>query len=362
MNEEYRIDDPKKGWHKAALLALALIFVVGVSFSAYFFTKVNKAASSESSPKSVMVEKGMTTKQIANRLKDEKIINNPFIFSLYAYLHGASAKIQAGEYTLDANMSIAEIMDVLTQGKVKASDRKAIIIEGWTNKQVADYLAGRSSNQFSADSFLQILNSANFDFKFNADAKPSGYEGFLFPDTYELARGFTPEQIINSMLKNFENKITTLMLNDMKTKNLKLSDVVIMASIVEREVGRSGNKSLTKENLEALQKERELVASVFYNRLSVGMPLQSDATVNYITGRSDRQARIEDLKIKSPYNTYLFAGLPRGPIGNPGLGSIKAAIYPAVSDYLYFLNKEDGEAVFARTIDEHNANKAKYLK
>jgi len=362
MNEEYRIDDPKKGWHKAGLLALALVLILGISFSAYFFTKVNKAASSESSPKSIMVDKGMTTKQIAARLRDEKIINSPFIFSLYAYLHGAAAKIQAGEYILDANMSIAEIVDVLTQGKVKASDRKAIIIEGWTNKQVADYLAGRSNNRFNSDSFSQVLSNTNFEFKFNADAKPFGYEGFLFPDTYELAKDFMPEQIINPMLKNFENKITPQILNDIKNKNLKLSDVVILASIVEKEVGRSGSASLTKEALAALQKERELVASVFYNRLKAGMPLQSDATVNYITGRSDRQARTEDLKVKSPYNTYLFPGLPKGPIGNPGLGSIKAAIYPANSDYLYFLNKENGEAVFARTLDEHNANKAKYLK
>jgi UPF0755 protein len=111
-----------------------------------------------------------------------------------------------------------------------------------------------------------------------------------------------------------------------------------------------------------MQKEREIVASVFYNRLEIGMALESDATVNYVTGKGDRSATIADTKIKSPYNTYQVKGLPPTPIANPGLGSLEAAINPATTDYIYFLNKPDGEAVYAKTLAEHNANRQKYLR
>jgi UPF0755 protein len=150
------------------------------------------------------------------------------------------------------------------------------------------------------------------------------------------------------------------MIQDMLGSGKNLKDVIILASIIEKEVGRN-QANLTQADLDAMQKERTEVASVFYNRLEAGMPLESDATVNYITGKKDRQVLLSDTKIDSPYNTYMNRGLPPGPISNPGIGSIMAAIYPADTNYLYFINKPNGEAVFAATYPEHIANIQKYL-
>lgn len=330
IDPEYKIEEPKRGRLKvlgwtAVLLAVALIAV-----GTYFFTKVNRAASSESRPSTFVVARGMSTKQIAASLAETRIINNQWVFVLYATLIGATNKIQAGDYALDRTMTIKEILAILTSGKVVAPG-KFTIIEGWTNKQIGQYLSDRGIVVYD-------------EFKTAA----STHEGYLFPDTYQLSKHPTARGIVSQMLSNFQTKV----------KDQIDTDKIIMASIVEKEVGRSG--VVVDESV--LQRERELVASVFYNRLAVGMPLESDATVNYITGKSDRQVSLEDSKIKSPYNTYRLRGMPPGPISNPGLGAIKAAIYPAESDYLFFLNKPDGEAVFAKTLAEHNANKAKYLK
>lgn len=342
------------------LLIAAVILVALFVTVTYYETKVNKAASSESREVSFNVAKGTSTRTVAGKLKEEKVISNSTIFLIYSALHSAGHKIQAGQYLLNSNMSIPEIVTVLTGGKVVPTDRTITIIEGSTNKQIAQYLFERKITAQLSD-FNQLLQTGNFDFKFNDLGKQFEYQGFLFPDTYKFSSDGTTKELIDKMLDNFENKVTDKMLADMQASNRDLKQILIIASIIEKEVGRN-KQTLTAEDLSAMQKERELVASVFYNRLDINMALESDATVNYITGKADRSVSIADTKIKSPYNTYLNRGLPPMPISNPGLGSIKAAIYPASSDYLYFLNKPDGEAVYGRTLDEHNANKAKYLK
>jgi UPF0755 protein len=358
--QEYEIHEPKKGLKKAAALVAALILVLALVAVVYYLTKVNRAATSESHELQFTVAKGLSTRQIASALSDKKIINNKLIFIIYADLHHAGDKIQAGDYKLNSNMTIVELVNVLTRGRVVESARSLTVIEGWTNKQLGKFLSDRGVVA-SATEFDQVLAKNNFNFKFSADAKKFSYQGFLFPDTYKLSASSTAPDLVAKMLKNFENKITDRMITDTIDQNLTLSEAVTVASIVEKEVGRN-KENLTADDIAKMQTERKLVASVFYNRLKIGMALESDATVNYITGKTTRSVSIDDTKIKSPYNTYMNRGLPPSPISNPGLDSIKAAIYPAQSDYLYFLNKPDGEAVFARTLDEHNANKAKYLK
>ena len=164
------------------------------------------------------------------------------------------------------------------------------------------------------------------------------------------------------MLDNFENKLSDEMAFEIEKRKLSLKNVVILASIIEKEVGRNSATALTEADLETMEQERRLVASVFYNRLGKNVALQSDATVNYISGKNSRFTTESDRAVDSPYNTYKYPGLPPGPIGNPGLDSIMAAVYPADSDYMYFLNKANGEAVFAKTLEEHNSNRAKYLQ
>lgn len=368
--DEYEIPKENRSFKKITSLISACLAVAVLVAAVYYLVKVNKPASSESREVQVTIEKGLSTRLIANKLQQKRVINNPKVFVIYVVTHSAGGKIQAGSYSLNSNMAIPEIVDVLTRGKVIPTDRSVTIIEGRTNQQIVSYLIERNILKNAAE-FDKLLAEDNFfaedrttaggDFKFNDLGKLFGYQGFLFPDTYKLAMDGTAKELVEKMLANFQSKITDRMLTDIEKQNRTLGQILIMASIVEKEVGRN-KETLTPEDLTAMQKEREMVASVFYNRLEINMGLESDATVNYITGKSDRSVSLADTKIKSPYNTYQVRGLPPTPISNPGLGSIMAAIYPSPSDYLYFINKIDGEAVFGKTLAEHNANREKYLK
>jgi UPF0755 protein len=357
---EYRIDHPKKALRKSLFLAIALALVVGLVAVIYYFTKVNRAATDESHEVSFTVEKGLNTKEIAEKLLADEVIHNKFIFLIYSQLHGVGGKIQAGEYQLNSNMTIPEIIDVLTRGKVVSDNRTVTIVEGRSNNQIGKLLYDRQIAN-SADEFEDVLNDQEFDFKFKTLAEEFKYQGFMFPDTYTLAKNEPVKDLVSKMLNNFESKVTDKMIADAGKTNYDFGDILIVASIIEKEVGRN-KTNLAEEDLETMQRERELVASVFYNRLEVGMALESDATVNYVTGKSDRSVTIEDTKIDSRYNTYRYAGLPPTPISNPGIDSIIAAIYPAESDYLFFLNSPDGKAYFAKTLAEHGENRSKYLR
>lgn len=359
FRNEYRIDEPKRGLRKSLLLFLALVVVTGFVLVIYYYTKVNRAATDESHEIPFTVTKGLSTMQIASQLEEADIINNKNIFIIYSKIHGAGNKIQAGEYVLNSNMTVAEIVEVLTAGKVVSNSKNITIVEGLTNKQIAKYLVNR--NLIKTENDFQTALSEKYDFKFRLEADKFKYEGFLFPDTYTLSKENTVVDLVSKMLNNFESKITEQMLIDIESQERTLGDVIILASIIEKEVGRN-KETISAADVEEMNKERKIVASVFYNRLEIGMGLESDATVNYVTGKSDRSVTIEDTKVNSPYNTYRFRGLPPGPISNPGIDSIMAAIYPDATDYLFFLNSPDGKAYYAKTLAEHNENRAKYLR
>ncbi len=233
-------------------------------------------------------------------------------------------------------------------------------VEGWSVAEIQDDLAKR--HLVAAADFQAELKSsaASFDF-LGITPKPKSLEGFLFPDTYFIAEQPSAASVINKMLANFKAKLTPQLQREILQQNKKLYDLLILASIVEREVGRN-TVSLSQADLTTLQEERQTVAGIFLKRLQIGMPLQSDATIGYVTKKNSVQASSADLKIDSPYNTYKYSGLPPTPIANPSLSAIEAVIYPKPSDYLYFLTKKDGTAVYARTLAEQEANKIKYLK
>lgn len=359
-DNEFYIEPTRRSWPRIAALVFSLAVVVLLTVGAYFYTKVHEASSSVSAPTNFTVASGSTPRSIGQQLMDKNIINSYWSFYLYVKFHGAGDKIQAGNYVLDPKMSIVEIVDALTHGKVISDTRNITVIEGLTNKQLAQSLVDRGFISKTSD-LDAALGQQGADFRFFDEAKKFAYQGFLFPDTYTLGRDATAADLVSKMLNNFENKFTNQMADDAAAQHHSVSQVLILASIIEKEVGR--NKTvITQDDLTTMQQERRLVASVFYNRLKAGMPLESDATVNYVTGKSDRSVSIADTKIKSPYNTYANVGLPPTPIANPGLDSIMAAIYPAKSDYLYFLSAPDGTAYFAKTLQEQLANKQKYLK
>lgn len=243
----------------------------------------------------------------------------------------------------------------------RAEELKLTMLEGWTNKEIGQYLEKQSV--VKASDFL----SAARDFDFSgyvdvlpAEAKTSNLQGFLYPDTYQIFKTLadpqkTPPQkasreIIAKMLDNFVKRMPAGAKMLAQKQGLSLYEAVILASIVEKE---------TNSN----QTERQTVAGIFYNRLKAGMPLQSDATVNYATGKNLAAPMADDLKINSPYNTYLFKGLPPGPICNPSASSLQAVLNPVASEYFYYLHDQTtGQVYYSKTYEEHLINKAKYLK
>jgi UPF0755 protein len=237
----------------------------------------------------------------------------------------------------------------------KAPQTSITLIEGWTNDDIAQYL--QKQGIASSTNFLNAV--ANFDTSAYAalKSKPASasLEGFIFPDTYFIPKNpATSTNISNFIIKraldNFEQKVTPEILAQANKNGLNFYKTLILASIIEKEANKNDS-------------DRKTIAGVFYNRLNTGIALQSDATVNFITKKKTPSVTEDDTKINSPYNTYKYPGLPPGPICNPSLGSIIAALQPNSTDYLYFLtDPQTGRAVFAKTYDQHLANKQKYLK
>jgi len=245
--------------------------------------------------------------------------------------------------------------DELRQARqtAKAPQNSITFLEGWNNTDIGGYLQ-KQGIVSSADFLLAIKNfdTSAYDSFLPKEAK-GNLEGFLFPDTYFIPKNPPAGQslsdiIISKALDNFSQKITPAMKQQAASKGLSLYQIMTLASILEKESG-------------ANQDDKKTIAGVFYNRLGAGMPLQSDATVSFTVGHSPITG--DDILVDSPYNTYKYKGLPPGPICNPGLNSIMAALYPTDSNYFYFLTiPETGRAVFAVTYEDHLKNKAKYLK
>jgi UPF0755 protein len=252
-------------------------------------------------------------------------------------------------------LTIREIVKILATGEALSKERKITIVEGWNINDIDKYF--KENNIISDNSFINMAKAAigNWQLEierpeFLSDAPLSAnLEGYLFPDTYRIFKDAAAEDIVKKMLINFNDKLTDEMRNEIARQGKTIYEVVTMASIIEKEVR-------TPEDI-------KIVSGIFWDRIKYGQSLESCATLAYILGVNKEQYSIEDTKIDSPYNTYRNPGLPPGPICNPGLNAINAAIYPQYTEYNYFLNRQDtGETIFSKTLDEHNRNKAKYLK
>ena len=294
------------------------------------------------------VEKGQGVKEISWQLEQANLIRSPWWFQTYVWLKRQGSRLQAGKYSLGQNYNVPEIVSTITGGKVIINEVKTTFPEGFTNQQIKDRLIEQgvaAASSLGGD--LAVNYQVQYKFLTDASARAS-LEGYLFPDTCIFERDVKKEEIIKKFLDNFDKKLTPDLRQAISQQHRTIFDVITLASIVQQESMNEG--------------EMPLIAGVFAKRLAIGMALQSDATVNFATGKKDRQPLYEDLKVQSPYNTYLHKGLPPGPICNPGLAAIKAAISPAATDYLYFLHPLDGATVFSKTVEEHNRNKIKYLK
>ncbi len=315
----------------------------------------NPVRPGDSTPRSFAVRKGESAAQISERLQSEGLIGDARMFRWMADLEGRAGDLAAGEYELYPGMKPSEILAVLAGGKTKPSEM-VTIPEGWRSEEIAARVASRGVG--SADQFVAVVRKGQSALSV-LSSRPDGasLEGYLFPDSYAIDSKTTPESLANRMLEQFDARFTTEMREKAAQQGMTIHQVVTLASVIEREAVKP--------------EERPLMAGVFYNRLKEGMLLQTDPTVQFAvaTGSPDSLKRYgwwkqeltaEDLAIDSPYNTYRYAGLPPGPICNPGLASLRAAVEPEATDYLYFVAKLDGSHAFATTLEEHNANVARY--
>ncbi|KUK14086.1 MAG: endolytic transglycosylase MltG [Synergistetes bacterium] len=282
---------------------------------------------------------------VGKRLEKLRVIKSSEIFLEEARRHGLF--LRAGGYFLSEGMSIYEVIEAL---KERPRLEKVTIPEGLTAREIAEILLDKEVIT-SEEEFLNLVFNGKEvfkGFKFLDEIPSSSLEGYLFPDTYYFPKHASPRNVISAMLKRFERAIKPEMLKELPKLGLRFHEAIILASIVEKE----GLKD----------EEYPIIAAVFYNRLKKGMKLESCATVEYILPKRKERLTFDDLKIDSPYNTYLYSGLPPGPICNPGLKAILGVFFPAKVDYLYFVSKGDGGHHFSRTYDEHVEAKNRYLK
>ncbi len=332
------------------IIILIFIFVVLIGGHFYVENKINTPAGNDSVEKIFVVQKGEGVDEIASALEKEGLIKKALYFKIYTLRRSLTRSLQAGKYLLSSEMTIPQIVERLTRGEIMPDEKKITIVEGWNINQIAEYLEEEGiaeKNVFIARANCGCGVDTRRDFLID---KPEGasLEGYLFPDTYFIKKDASASQIINKMLDNFDRKLTDEMRREIKTQNKTIFEIVTLASIVEKEV--------------RTDEDRAKVAGIFYKRLKEGKPLESCATISYILGVNKKQYTYEDTRVSSPYNTYINKGLPPGPISNPSLSSLKAAIWPENTPYRYFLSKKDGETVFSKTLEEHNANKAKWLQ
>ena len=288
----------------------------------------------------VSIDPGMTSREIAKILNEAELIQSPILFQAITKLARVDNKLKAGTYKLSPGMGTVGIVRALAQGKVELI--RFTIPEGISIRELADLLEAKGL--VSKERFLYLATGEDQDFKVvEGDMEFSGnLEGYLFPDTYAAEAGITEEAIISMMVREFAQTVLPEWAEndvDERARALGLHGVITLASIIEKEA--------------KLPEDRPLVASVFYNRLNLNMPLQSCATVQFALGSWKMRLSLDDLKIDSPYNTYIISGLPPGPIACPGLSSVRAALEPADSDYLFFAANQKGGHVFSKTFKEH---------
>jgi UPF0755 protein len=310
---------------------------------------------SDATKETVTIPPGSTASDIGADLAQRGLVRSPLFFRMAADQAGVGSNLAAGNYELSKSMSTPEIVQVLAKGEVKRG-LVATIPEGWRSEQIADRL--QATGFAPREDFLKAVSSPQSVAGSDTLPQPGvpRLEGYLFPETYEVPQEVSGTRAAELMVRMFSQRMGDALRTPSESR-LSPQQVITLASIVEREA--------------KVPSERATIASVYLNRLAQNMPLQADPTVQYAVATRDGSAASaydywrpltpDDLDISSPYNTYVRTGLPPGPICNPGEASIQAVLQPAQTDYLYFVAQTDGSGthLFARTLDEHNANIAK---
>lgn len=318
-------------------LRISILFVIlifgGITLSLWWNQAIKSSDPTNKVSISFTVEKSENARSIAERLKKQGLIRSPLAFFILARFTKLGSNLQAGQFLLNPAMNMNTIAESLTHGSV---DVRITIPEGWRNEEIALKLAQELS--IPEKEFLNVAR-----------------EGYMFPDTYFIPKDAKASDVVKIFSSNFENKIKEIKtLHVVKERKLSLDETIIIASLVEREA--------------QFIEDRPIVASVILNRLSIGMKLDIDATIQYALGYQQqkktwwkKELTIDDLSINSPYNTYKNAGLPPKPIANPGIQAIEAVMNASQTDFIYYVSDKDGKIHFAKDIEGHNINISKYL-
>jgi UPF0755 protein len=298
------------------------------------------ASTIDPNEKLIIIKPGQGFKSFSKSLQKDGIIKDLYKFNLFARIKGYDKKVKAGEYILSPSMTPYKILQILAAGKVCL--HKITIPEGYNIRQIASITA--KAGLCAETKFISSATNSSFVHNEGIDAET--FEGYLFPDTYYFSKGVTSEKIISAMVKKFRSVFTSTYKEQAKKLGLSIHRAVTLASIIEKETGDP--------------EERSVISSVFHNRLKKKMRLESDPTVIYGIKDFDGNIKKRHLKTSTPYNTYQILGLPPGPIANPGKKAIEAALFPADTNFLYFVSKKDNTHMFSTNIRDHNKAVRKY--
>jgi UPF0755 protein len=328
----------------ALLAVVAVLAVVGGGLVLYGRSQLDAPSASHGSAVTVEVQSGETVDELATDLQSKGLIRSSFWFGWFARFKGLAGNLHAGQFRLDSGMGASAVIQRLEEAPV-ATVKKLVLAEGLTAQQMAQKVGGAGLG-ITADQYMAEATSGSFDEPFLAGRPPgASLEGFLFPDTYSVPDGTTAHQLVKMQLDDFGKRAAPLLAAP--PHGLSAYRMVVMASIIEREA--------------RFDDDRPQVASVLYNRLDQDMRLQVDASVLYGLHLFGRSPTSDELKIDTPYNTYLHAGLPPTPIANSGLASIQAAAHPATTQFLFYVSDACGHNHYSTTVEQHDQQAAKFL-
>ena len=337
------------GARRSPLFIKAVAFVIGfaVAIGFVFYRQYQGAIRYSMNPDSekrvsINIPKGSSAYAIAGQLSEKGLIKSPFFFKLYLRWEDLAGKLQAGRFVLRENDNLIAIARTLSEGK--GQEAAVTLLEGWTARQIGEALEAEGLT--TADKFVDCVKTCHP----KSDVLPAdkSAEGFLYPDTYFVdPSAYSDASFVSRLVNTLESKLTAEDLMAITQSKHSLYEVITMASIVERE--------------ERNDDERPTVAGILWKRFDNGIGLGADATILYALGRTKGGLTYDELQTDSPYNTRKYRGLPPTAISNPHISSIRAAIYPKESPYMYYLHGSDGQVHYGKTLEEHNENKRKYL-
>lgn len=323
---------------RTALLVFVLIGLLACAgFAGWLYSVILPVSQTPAAGQRIVVKKGSGVAQVAELLEEKGLIRNALVFRVYARIQSLDTKIQAGSYTLSPNQSLPQLALALTQG---TEDTWVTVLEGWRREEIAEYLDNQDGlTTFDAQEFLTISAAS---------------EGMLFPDTYLIPNESSAQSLYDLLTRTFEKKFADAYTQEIADSGKTLPELVTFASLIQREA-----KTFS---------DMRHVAGILENRMRLGMPLQVDATLQYVRGYDEAKKSwwspplVEFKKTQSPYNTYVTLGLPPHPIANPGLDALRAALDPLPTDDVFYIHAPSGVMYYAETLEEHNQNVARYLR